>query len=336
MPRFIDESRILPDDDFGSRHSYIRPLIENPQQRFQKARIRFGVIIEQRNKLAAGRRDPLIIGGAEAAIFAISDYAHGRELALQSSPPSRPWDPLSTTIASQFGYSCRASEARQPRSNSHRFQFTTMQEIRGERLIPCERLYERTATNCDACCIIAAEARVSTLMTAIGETLRQARLRSGADLEQLAGKTKINLRFLQAIEASDFSRLPGGIFARMFVKQYADALGLDGAAFAEEFQRVSPFSSSASETGPLTQPRTDFHPVVANLNSNSDRFNSERLNSMLSSLIWVVGAILVCAGAYYGLAHLPKRMLGTCRACHTHAAREAAPEAERSVVKCYA
>jgi len=77
-------------------------------------------------------------------------------------------------------------------------------------------------------------------MAAISETLRQARLRSGVDLDRLAAKTKINPRYLQAIEAGEFEKLPGGIFARMFIKQYADAVGLDGASFADEFQRIAP------------------------------------------------------------------------------------------------
>ncbi len=34
---------------------------------------------------------------------------------------------------------------------------------------------------------------------------------------------------------------------------------------------------------------------------------SDRLASMLSSFMWVVAAVLICAGAYYGLAHLPSR-----------------------------
>ena len=71
-------------------------------------------------------------------------------------------------------------------------------------------------------------------MAAISETLRQARLRSGVDLDRLAAKTKINPRYLQAIETGDFDKLPSGIFARMFIKQYADAVGLDGASFAED------------------------------------------------------------------------------------------------------
>lgn len=146
-------------------------------------------------------------------------------------------------------------------------------------------------------------------MAAISETLRQARLRSGVDLNLLAAKTKINPRYLQAIEQGEFDKLPGGVFARMFIKQYADAVGLDGASFAEEFQRVAPsFGYNPPDVQKIVDTRVNFQPTVAGFSSVSDRARNDRVTSMLSSLIWVVAAILVCAGAYYALAHLPNQM----------------------------
>jgi cytoskeleton protein RodZ len=143
-------------------------------------------------------------------------------------------------------------------------------------------------------------------MAAISETLRQARLRSGVDLDSLAAKTKINPRYLEAIENGDFEKLPGGIFARMFIKQYADAVGLDGASFADEFQRSSPtFGYQAPDVHKIVDSRPGFHPSVPGFASSTDRGRNDRLTRMVSSLIWVVGAVLVCAGAYYGLSHLP-------------------------------
>jgi cytoskeleton protein RodZ len=144
-------------------------------------------------------------------------------------------------------------------------------------------------------------------MAAISETLRQARLRSGVDLDKLAAKTKIHPRYLEAIETGDFDKLPSGIFARMFIKQYADAVGLDGASFAEEYQRSSQFGSSpAQRTGTIAETRSSFQPSVPGFASGGEHGRSDRLTNLLSSLIWVVAAILVCAGAYYGLAHLQK------------------------------
>jgi cytoskeletal protein RodZ len=166
-------------------------------------------------------------------------------------------------------------------------------------------------------------------MAAISETLRQARLRSGIDLDRLADKTKINPRYLQAIEAGEFGKLPSGIFGRMFVKQYADAVGLDGASFAEEFQRMTSFGDdSKPDIQSIAATRRNYQPSVPGINAVGDRVRSERLASMLSSFMWVVAAILVCSGAYYGLAHLPGRGSGTpgeSKPAETHATTPAAP-----------
>jgi cytoskeletal protein RodZ len=57
--------------------------------------------------------------------------------------------------------------------------------------------------------------------------LAQHRKRNGVTLAQIAESTKISVRFLRAIEAEDFSHLPGGIFARSYIRQYAAAIGFD-------------------------------------------------------------------------------------------------------------
>src|ERR1700719_2539198 len=64
-------------------------------------------------------------------------------------------------------------------------------------------------------------------MTSIGESLRRERLRRNLDLDQVSQELKISARFLEAIEAEKFDKLPGGVFARSFVRQYARLLGLD-------------------------------------------------------------------------------------------------------------
>ena len=64
-------------------------------------------------------------------------------------------------------------------------------------------------------------------MTSIGDTLRRERLRRGLDLDKVAAETKIGRHQLEAIEANQFDRLPGGVFARSFIRQYARLLELD-------------------------------------------------------------------------------------------------------------
>lgn len=62
----------------------------------------------------------------------------------------------------------------------------------------------------------------------------------GVPLEEIAGATKISVRSLQALEAEEFSKLPGGIFTRSFIRAYARYLGLDEETVLGEYQAVAP------------------------------------------------------------------------------------------------
>ena len=64
-------------------------------------------------------------------------------------------------------------------------------------------------------------------MAGYGEYLRREREMRGVSLEEISTATKISIRFLQAIENEELSKLPGGIFTRSFVRTYARYLGLD-------------------------------------------------------------------------------------------------------------
>src|SRR6266699_772896 len=64
-------------------------------------------------------------------------------------------------------------------------------------------------------------------MTSVGETLRSERLKRNLSLDQISRELKISGRFLEAIETEHFERLPGGLFAKSFVRQYARLLELD-------------------------------------------------------------------------------------------------------------
>jgi len=46
-------------------------------------------------------------------------------------------------------------------------------------------------------------------------------------LGEVAEATKINRRYLEALERNDFSYLPGGLFNRSFVRAYCQTIGID-------------------------------------------------------------------------------------------------------------
>jgi len=82
--------------------------------------------------------------------------------------------------------------------------------------------------------------RWESVMASFGENLRREREMRGITLEEISAHTKISIHFLQAIEADDLKKLPGGIYTRNFIRAFARYLGLD------EEKVMSEYHSSAN------------------------------------------------------------------------------------------
>lgn len=77
-----------------------------------------------------------------------------------------------------------------------------------------------------------------------GDMLRTARERHGLSLAQLAERTKISLRVLNALERNALDALPPPIFVRGFLRAYAREVGLDPEttvhAYMAQFANLAP------------------------------------------------------------------------------------------------
>ncbi len=72
-----------------------------------------------------------------------------------------------------------------------------------------------------------------------GEQLRLAREARGITLREISEQTRISTRYLEAIEADDYKRLPGGIFNKSFIKAYAKYIGFDEKEALEAYTRTA-------------------------------------------------------------------------------------------------
>lgn len=131
-------------------------------------------------------------------------------------------------------------------------------------------------------------------MTSVGDRLRRERIRQGVDLAQLSRDTRINLKYLDAIEAGDPSRIPGGFFYRSFVRQYALALGMNAAELETDLDRVreaeAPVLSAALEAAPF--PLKELDPIVVATNR---RLASGRT---WAYVLMLVGVVAGCSTFY--------------------------------------
>src|SRR5438105_3978599 len=132
-------------------------------------------------------------------------------------------------------------------------------------------------------------------MTSIGERLRRQRLQSRMSLEKIALDTKIGVRLLEAIEAEQFEKLPGGVFRRSFVLQYARALGVDPDEIASELRQLNQFDDVPAMPAPQCAPDREQS------SGSGFSFPTELSGvggSTLCSLLAAVGVMLGCALIY--------------------------------------
>jgi transcriptional regulator with XRE-family HTH domain len=75
---------------------------------------------------------------------------------------------------------------------------------------------------------------------AFGPNLRRLRIQRGITLQQIAEDTKITVELLAGLERNEFTHWPAGIYARAYIRQYADAIGADADTAVDEFCRYFP------------------------------------------------------------------------------------------------
>lgn len=125
----------------------------------------------------------------------------------------------------------------------------------------------------------------------VGAALQQERLRKQLSIEDVARQTRISRRFLVAIEADDFTALPGLIFARNFVRQYAAVLDMDPAPL------IAKLPSYDLESAPMpATPRASSHRSLWD----------PRWNSAVASLAWIVLACGAAVAAYLYFNRIPR------------------------------
>ncbi|MCL6434811.1 MAG: DUF4115 domain-containing protein [Leptolyngbyaceae cyanobacterium HOT.MB2.61] len=95
----------------------------------------------------------------------------------------------------------------------------------------------------------------------IADYLQNERESQAISLEEIAVKTFIPLRLLQALEQGQVERLPEPVFVQGFIRRYADALGLDGMAIAKTF----PVEPPPAEPKPAEPEPTRATPTLEEL-----------------------------------------------------------------------
>jgi cytoskeleton protein RodZ len=138
-------------------------------------------------------------------------------------------------------------------------------------------------------------------MISIGETLRRERLRRNLDLDHFARETKISARMLEAIETEQFDRLPGGVFAKSFVRQYARALSLDEDELVAEFERAMAPPTPETEGATASQrsaPKVDKVDIKVPRVESWQGVSDSTTRASLMPALGFLAVMLACSGIY--------------------------------------
>lgn len=123
-------------------------------------------------------------------------------------------------------------------------------------------------------------------MMTLGKKLRDARIEKGYTLNTLQQITKIQKKYLQAIEDEQFDAIPGDFYARAFIKQYADVVDLDSDELLAEYEANDYYSENKDP---------DYEPVPSNepVASRTERYKSDQKDTIDVVLSYLPLALLV-------------------------------------------
>jgi len=97
-------------------------------------------------------------------------------------------------------------------------------------------------------------------------------------LREICDQTRISVHYLEAIEANDYKRLPGGVFNRSFIKAYAKCIGYD------EREAIEGYTRYLREHGESTDD-VNTHPVHSKVYTDTPATRSPLLTVVLAILI---------------------------------------------------
>ena len=135
---------------------------------------------------------------------------------------------------------------------------------------------------------------MGTVMDNFGDQLRQERVRRNVALDEIARSTKIRIRYLQALEDGQHERLPGIVFAKGYVRAYAETIGADAerlvGAYVAEQRSLGRLETQASQENVLEA-------LAAAVENDKDIASKRSRAALIASVI----AIVAFAAFWFGV-----------------------------------
>jgi len=131
-------------------------------------------------------------------------------------------------------------------------------------------------------------------MPSFGEELRRERELRQISLREISEVTKINIRYLEALERNEFDRLPGGVFNKGFVRAYSEFIGVDPEGMVNAY-----LLEEQGQDGRPGQPDTDL--MRGELFTKPESEYSEKNGSRWKLLL--IGGAIIAAAAFIAIVY---------------------------------
>ena len=128
----------------------------------------------------------------------------------------------------------------------------------------------------------------------IGEKLKEARKAKGYTLDDLQQMTKIQKRYLIAIEEGNYDVMPGKFYARAFIKQYADTVGLNGDQLLEEYTDAVPHTHDEDYVEKVSTDQTRS-------GKNTENVFLTKVQEYLPTILIGLLAVAIVAAIYFAV-----------------------------------
>lgn len=144
----------------------------------------------------------------------------------------------------------------------------------------------------------------------IGQKLESARQAKGVTVSEAGQATKILSKFIEAMEADDFGALSAPVYAKSFIKMYAQYLGLDARPLVDEYvaqhapkakpqlsdevrQNLTKVDQTPMDDSAAQPPKSGGMNIFGDVNEAIARLSASKLS--LKLVLAAVGGVLLLA-----------------------------------------
>ncbi len=145
-------------------------------------------------------------------------------------------------------------------------------------------------------------------MATVGQQLSAAREQRGYSITDVEKGTSIRALYIQAIETGDYEVVPGEVYLKGFIRNYATFVGLDGSNMVELYkqERQPAASQEPMEAGTQTELAQEKKSDTApSLRENASFSAQPRAGKSLGWLAGLVVAVVLVAGYWWSGTSAP-------------------------------